>query len=65
MDETKQFINSGYLFYRNVVNKDLCKKLHDAIAKNRRVSKNIFLSRKDYLSKKKKQRIFTYIKYFR
>tara|TARA_B100002003_G_C14023503_1_gene493534 strand:- start:134 stop:1030 length:897 start_codon:yes stop_codon:yes gene_type:complete len=60
MDEAKQFINSGYLFYRNLVNKDLCKKLHNAIAKNRRVSKNIFLSRKDYFSKQKKNKEFLY-----
>ena len=54
MNEAKKFINLGYLGFRNFLNKDLCKKLNHDISKIRRISKNTFLSRKDYSIKQKK-----------
>ena len=54
MNEAKKFINSGYLDFKNLLNKDLCKKLNHDISKIRGINKNTFLSRRDYLIKQKK-----------
>ena len=52
MDQDKKFINLGYLDFKNLISKNSCEKLNSDISKIKLISKNIFLSKKDYFKEK-------------
>jgi hypothetical protein len=56
MDQDKKFINLGYSDFKNLISKNSCEKLNSDISKIRLINKNIFLSKKAYFAKKKKNK---------
>ena len=56
MKESEKFINLGYLDFKGMFDKNLCKKLNTSILKVRKINKNIFVKKKDYSIKKTKNK---------
>lgn len=56
MKDSEKFINLGYLNFKSMFNKNLCKKLNKDIMKVRKIDKNIFITQKEYLTKKNKNK---------
>lgn len=53
MSKNSLFFNNGFLSYGKIIDPIKCKKLNDSILKIRKIDKNIFLSKKEYLKLKK------------
>ena len=52
-DQSK-FFNKGFLEYKNLLDKKKCKSLNDRIFNLRKIDQNIFLSKSEYLLRKKR-----------
>ena len=52
--DKSKFFNKGFLEYKNLLDKKKCKSLNDRIFNLRKIDQNIFLSKSEYLLRKKK-----------
>ena len=50
-----KFFKSGFLEYKKLLNKKKCKSLNNEILDLRKIDQNIFLSKSEYLQRKKKK----------
>lgn len=53
---SKKFINDGYLSLKGIFDRHLCQKLNRDIKKIRKINRNTFLSKKEYLFKQKENK---------
>ena len=56
MKDSEKFINLGYLNFKRMLDKNLCKQLNEYVLKSRNINKNTFITKKEFSIKRNKNK---------